>query len=185
MSRADRFDRADFPSPSPALQPEVPSQVVKSSSVEGRARALIWPVAVVSRVGDALLADRDGNGTPHLGLDIFAPMGTVVLAAADGSVLRVGDGRNSADKNRKRAGLWIDVLGTDSRVYRYLHLGSASVSKRDRVVAGQPIGTVAAAYTSGTGKGPHLHFEVRVSDWSRGEYGRALDPTTLLPPRRA
>lgn len=146
---------------------------------------MTWPIAVVSRVGDSLLADRDGKGTPHFGLDIFAAVGTVVLAAADGSVLRVGDGRKSADKNRKRAGLWIDVLGNDSRVYRYLHLGSASVSKRDSVIAGQPIGTVAAPYTSGTGKGPHLHFEIRVSDWSRGDYGRALDPTTLLPPRRA
>jgi murein DD-endopeptidase MepM/ murein hydrolase activator NlpD len=97
-----------------------------------------------------------------------------------GTVKRVIDGRNSTDESRRRAGLWIDIVARDGRLYRYLHLGTAKVRAGQTVRAGTPIGTVAEAYTSGAGERAHLHVEVREHDWRNGEYGKPIDPLTLL-----
>lgn len=126
------------------------------------------------------MADRDGHGTPHRGIDLFVPAGSVVRTPVAGSILRVIDGRGATKESLRKAGLFIDLLGNDKLVYRFLHLGSAKVTARQRVEAGEVIGTVAAPNTSGTGPKSHLHFEVRSSDWGRGGYGRELDPLGLF-----
>ncbi len=182
MSRADRFDRADYQQRRPSSETQEGDSSLRAGTQEVRPeghRGLLWPVEK-PRVGDNLLSDRDGKGNPHFGVDLFVPAGSVVRAAIAGRVIRVKDGRTSKDTGRKRAGLWIDVLGVDGRVYRYLHLGTATTTPNAVLIAGDPIATVAEAYTSGSGKGPHLHFEVRSSDWSNGDYGVPIDPLQLL-----
>lgn len=211
MSRADRFDRADFEAryatpdpvatdepvdpaaPAAALPmleaPIAPKPASASMNTPSKARRAIWPIARehVQRVGDSVLADRNGRGRPHKGVDIFAEAGTSVIAARGGQVLRVVDGRQTKTVSQQRAGLFIDVRGGDALVYRYLHLGESRVVPGASIKQGTVLGTVAAAHTSGLAETPHLHFEIRQGDYeqTRQDYGLPLDPRRLLPPLRA
>lgn len=202
MSRSDRFDRGDFGARYARPEPIAADSVVKPSapvlappaeaaSQEPGAPAYRahWPIAraQLHRVGQSVLADRNGRGRPHKGIDLFADAGTEVLAAQHGRVLRVVDGRSGKIASQQRAGLFIDVLGSDALVYRYLHLGEARVRSGQTVRQGTVLGTVATAHTSGLREAPHLHFEVRQKDVdrSRKDYGTPVDPLRLLPPLRS
>jgi len=199
VSRIDRFDSGDFgprysrPEPiaadsvikpsAPVLAPQPESPIQATLPLSHRVQ---WPIAraQLHRVGQSVLADRNGQGRPHKGIDLFADAGTEVLAAQHGRVLRVADGRSGKIASQQRAGLFIDVLGSDTLVYRYLHLGEARVRSGQTVRQGAVLGTVAAAHTSGLREAPHLHFEVRQKDVdrSRRDYGTPVDPLRLLPP---
>ena len=87
----------------------------------------------------------------HQGLDIVAPVGTRVVAPADGIVTRVGDAGGF--------GLSVFISHGFGVVTRYGHLSSAQVKVGQRVKRGDPI-----ALTGSTGRstGPHLHYEVLV-----------------------
>lgn len=148
---------------------------------------LIWPVEPerLQRVGDPVMNDR-GNGRPHKGLDLYAPAGSAVRSAGVGTVLRVQDGRRSTRESARRAGLFVDVQGPEGLVYRYLHLETAAVAGSERVNPGTLLGTLAATGTPDLQRsGPHLHFEIRSSDFDRAsnDYGAPLDPLRFLPAR--
>jgi hypothetical protein len=159
-------------------------------------RKRIWPLAVASllSVGQSVMTDR-GNGRPHKGVDLHADAGSPVIASHSGRVIRVVDGRVSKSDSQQSAGLWVDVLGSDGYVYRYLHLGSSTVSSGQQLQLGDQVGTVAPRGTSGLKTSdPHLHFEIRTSDWKEdrqpwarkkgdklGDYGPPMDPLKLLP----
>lgn len=174
MSRGSRFDEADFES-----RYQRGGGVARETKPSAQTPIHVWPVDNPS-IGQSVLRDRDGKGRPHKGVDLFVPAGSEVRAMRAGKVKRVVDGRNSADESRRRAGLWIDIVARDGRLYRYLHLGTAKVRAGQTVRAGTPIGTVAPAFTSGAGERAHLHLEVREHDWRNGEYGKPIDPLTLL-----
>ena len=147
--------------------------------------AIVWPIKKSARlgIGQSVLSNRDGKGTPHKGIDIYADKDTPVYAATSGKVIRVTDGRHSERESARKAGLWVDILGDDRRVYRYLHLGSTGLKPGERVnFSTSLIGVVAQAHTSGLGDRPHLHFEIRQSDFTnlRDDYGTPIDPLTLL-----
>jgi murein DD-endopeptidase MepM/ murein hydrolase activator NlpD len=98
----------------------------------------------------------------HTGIDLAAPMGRPVLAAAAGTA-RVGFDPNGA-------GLYIlVVVDAHARVF-YCHLSSVGVADRQAVSAGQVIGAIGQ---SGLATGPHLHFEVQID-------GSAVDPVAWL-----
>ncbi|MBK8359429.1 MAG: M23 family metallopeptidase [Comamonadaceae bacterium] len=103
--------------------------------------------------------------------------GTPITAARSGRVKRVVDGRGSNREAARRAGLWVDVE-VGKQMDRYLHLGEAKVVPGQKIKRGDLIGVVAEAKTSGTGKGPHLHFEVRAGDYTseRQDYGAPINP---------
>ena len=199
MPRADRFDRGDFETRySRADPPQSGStprpEPMRSTDTPRRAPAqhgglIEWPIAraQIQRVGDTVMKDRDGTGRPHKGIDIFAPAGTKVLAARAGTVLRVMDGRQAKRSKQRRAGLFIDLRGSDDLIYRHLHLGSANVQKGDAVSQGAVLGTIAPPFTSGLDEDPHLHFEVRQEDYQRAreDYGLPIDPRRLLPALRS
>lgn len=202
MSRADRFDRGDFEprysghkeSGSRAARWVNRSEPPHSASTPRRAaaqreRRIEWPIArsQIKRVGDTVTDDRDGNGRPHKGIDVFAAAGTEVLAAQAGMVLRVMDGRKGKTSGLRRAGLFVDVEGTDGLIYRFLHLGVANVQKGDFLQQGVALGTIAAPFTSGLAEEPHLHFEIRQEDYrkTREDYGLPMDPRRLLPALRS
>lgn len=149
--------------------------------------AINWPIAQssIKRVGQSVLDNRNQAGNPHYGLDIFANSGTPVLAAYSGTVIRVVDGRQSTKESSQRAGLWVDIRGDDGLIYRYLHLGSHTVVSGQRIRQGESIGAIAMPKTSGLGEEPHLHFEIRKTDFTelRGSYGQAIDPLIALPAR--
>lgn len=147
--------------------------------------ALPIPRGSLISVGDSLLAKRRGTNEPHKGLDLYAAVGTPVLAAKAGHVLRIVKGTTSGRRSSQRAGWFVDVLGADALIYRYLHLGADI-----RVTPGQPIrirqqiGTVGDRGTSGIKRSkPHLHFEICRGDYAfaRKDYGERIDPKTVLP----
>lgn len=188
MSRADRFDRGDFEE----RYGERTEPVTRRSSESRPSRVATrcqWPIvpSQLKRVGDAITGDRDGTGRPHKGIDLFAEAGTAVLAAQAGRVLRVIDGRRGKASSLRRAGLFVDVQGVDGLIYRYLHLGNASVQKGDSLLQGAVLGTIAPPFTSGLAEEPHLHFEIRQQDYqrTRKDYGLPLDPRRFLPTLRS
>jgi peptidoglycan hydrolase-like protein with peptidoglycan-binding domain len=121
--------------------------------------ALAWPV-------EAPIGDPFGpRGTRfHAGIDLLAPAGTAVRAAAPGRVAYAG----------RIAGGWgkLVVVAHARRVRTmYAHLSAVAVEVGERVRTGSPIGKVGA---TGNATGAHLHFEVRLD-------GAAIDPSTALP----
>ncbi|MDA3822330.1 MAG: M23 family metallopeptidase, partial [Bacteroidales bacterium] len=98
----------------------------------------------------------------HTGIDIAAPKGTPVKAAASGIIKRT---RYSGGY-----GKLIIVQHEKDLVTYYGHLSAYRVRPGQRVTKGQIIGRVG---TSGRSTGPHLHFEVR-----RG--GHPLNPNSFI-----
>jgi murein DD-endopeptidase MepM/ murein hydrolase activator NlpD len=122
----------------------------------GGSGSYFWPVA-----GGKISAYM-GDGRGHKGLDIAAPYGTNIYAAAEGTVSRAG---NKFDGY----GISVFVTGSDGNVTVYGHMSSlADISVGDVVVPGQLIGYVGS---TGDSSGNHLHFEVR----KNGVYKNPLD----------
>jgi hypothetical protein len=96
-------------------------------------------------------------GRMHQGIDISAPTGTAVKAAAGGRIVSAG--------STSGYGNMIVVDHGGGLTTAYAHLSSIWVP-RGSVSQGQPIGAVGC---TGSCTGPHLHFEVRVK-------GSPMDP---------
>ncbi len=138
---------------------------------------LVIPVAGVrsSELSDTYGAPRSGGRT-HQGIDIFAPEGTPVLAAAAGVVV----GRDSS----ALGGISLYHRDLDQRtIYFYAHLQRyrPDLKEGDLVRQGDVI-----AYVGETGNAPpgspHLHFSIHtVTDPNRWWRGRNISPCTLLP----
>jgi murein DD-endopeptidase MepM/ murein hydrolase activator NlpD len=94
-------------------------------------------------------------GRLHTGLDIAAPVGTPVLACADGRVIFTG-----SRKRFRRYGNTV-LIDHGHGVYTYYaHLSRIWVKKNEKVRRGQKIADVG---NTGRTTGPHLHLEVRVN----------------------
>jgi murein DD-endopeptidase MepM/ murein hydrolase activator NlpD len=106
---------------------------------------LHWPVQGVlySRFGPR-------GATRHDGIDIAAPEGTKIEAAADGVVLYAGVQRGYGNIVILRHGGDLITL--------YAHNQRNLVQEGAEVKAGQPIAVVGR---TGRATGPHCHFEVR------------------------
>lgn len=87
-------------------------------------------------------------------IDIPVGTGTPVYAVTNGTAYHIGGGY----------GYGVDLRGDDGVRYIFGHFNSRSVGNGVRVSAGQLIG-----YSGNTGNstGPHLHFEIRVSEVRR------------------
>jgi murein DD-endopeptidase MepM/ murein hydrolase activator NlpD len=105
-----------------------------------------------------------GFGHGHTGVDLMAPLGSPIRAAAGGTVLYAGwyfDYGNI-----------IDIRHTDGLITRYAHMSAFApgISPGAPVAEGAVIGRVGM---TGRAHGPHVHFEVRVD-------GKAVDPKPYL-----
>lgn len=86
----------------------------------------------------------------HTGVDIDAPFGAPVRAAAAGKVITAGwDGSGY--------GLQVEIDHLNGLVTKYAHLSRTAVREGDMVLRGQIIGYVGS---TGYSTGPHLHYEV-------------------------
>ncbi|MDX1420428.1 MAG: M23 family metallopeptidase [Rubricoccaceae bacterium] len=119
--------------------------------------------------------DARGQGREHDAIDILAPRGTPVLAAADGTVLRLF--------TSVRGGLTLYQLGADERtVYYYAHLDryAEGLAAGQAVTRGTVLGTVGDSGNAAPGN-THLHFAMwRVADPADFWEGEPINPYPLL-----
>jgi len=122
---------------------------------------------VISPFGLRQLPWEEG-GRLHAGVDIAAPAGLPVLAAADGVVVRAGPdgGLGRTVEIKHAAGL--------STIYGHLGALLPWITPGVAVKAGAAIGAIGS---SGASTGSHLHFEIRDDD------GRPLNPELFLDRR--
>jgi len=100
----------------------------------------------------------------HSGIDLMAPLGSPIHAAAAGTVIYAGWYYDY--------GNIVDIRHADGVVTRYAHMSAFApgIGSGTAVQAGEEIGKVGA---TGRAHGTHVHFEVRVN-------GRAIDPKPYL-----
>jgi murein DD-endopeptidase MepM/ murein hydrolase activator NlpD len=106
-------------------------------------------------------------GRPHRGIDIAAPIGTPIMAAAAGEVIFAG-------WNSGGFGNLVKIRHADGSVTYYAHNHRIWVRTGDLVQQGQQ---VAEMGSTGRSTGPHLHFEIRPNGTT------AVNPIALLPRR--
>lgn len=123
------------------------------STGSGGSGDYFWPV------DGGYISAYMGDGRGHKGLDIAAPYGTPIYAAASGTVTRAANKYDGYGNS-------VMVANDDGNVTMYGHMSSIAISYGDYVVKGQLLGYVGS---TGYATGNHLHFEVR----SNGYY---LDP---------
>jgi murein DD-endopeptidase MepM/ murein hydrolase activator NlpD len=126
----------------------------------------VFPVADPHTFSSTFGAPRSG-GRSHEGNDIFAPMGTPLLASERGVIDNMGTGTLGGIK------LWL--VGESGTQYYYAHLIGFAEGITDGTVveAGDIVG-----YVGNTGNAistpPHLHYEIHPGG------GAAIDPYPLL-----
>lgn len=103
-----------------------------------------------------------GAGAMHAGLDFKGPVGTPILAAAEGRVTFAGF--------HGGYGNTIEITHANGLVTRYAHLSGFSVAQGQKVERAVQIGRMGS---TGRSTGSHLHFEVRLN-------GQAINPRKFL-----
>jgi peptidoglycan LD-endopeptidase LytH len=167
-------------SPVPLAEASVTStpQATPSGSPEGFVGVLnlIVPVAGVRR--EQLIdtfSEARSEGRTHDAIDIPAPAGTQVLAAADGEIVRLFQS--------ERGGTTIYQLSADRKlVFYYAHLQGYAPNLQDGqyVHQGDVIAYVGDTGNAGLGNF-HLHFSIAIlSDPKRYWEGTNINPYPLL-----
>lgn len=163
------------PSPSAQMAKAAASSAAAASAVASAAVAaatapagkpaprFAWPLEGTTRRGwkSNLSADR------HDGIDIVAPRGTPVRAAAAGTVLFAG-------VEKEQFGNLVVIDHGDGWNTAYGFLSRVTVKQGAKVSAGERVGLVG---DTGRARGNELHFEVR-------QDGTPIDPVPELPPAR-
>lgn len=112
-----------------------------------------------------------GRIQPHLGIDLAAPHGSPIMAAADGTVTFVG--RNSGNGNQivlAHSGGYKTYYGHLSRFKKGLHRG-ATVQKKDII-----------GYVGSTGisTGPHLDYRIQHNNTYKNPFSIEFKPRIVL-----
>jgi len=114
----------------------------------------LWPVQgqVTGSFGERI-DPFNGEGAFHSGVDISSPVGTPIVAPADGNVV--------FSDSMGGYGRMIILDHGNGISTRYGHLSGFAVMAGQAVHRGDVIGFVG---DSGRSTGPHLHYEVRIND---------------------
>ena len=147
-------------------------KLAASKRIDGKAAtSIVMPPnapSISQRYRPAGIADPRGG---HNGIDLFIPVGTSVLAAADGVVSRVSisvlyGNQVLIDHGKVAQGRQLQT--------RYFHLDEPLVRENQIVKRGEQIGL---SGLSGMAAGfPHLHFEVHEINYAGASSNRVLDP---------
>ena len=137
-----------------------PIQVLSSSSggsAAGSSGGFIWPVD-----GGHVTCGINGYWG-HTGMDIGANRGTVIRAAASGTVVK-------AVRQYYAYGIHVKISHGNGIYTLYAHMSQLAVSYGDYVQQGQIIGYVGQ---TGNAYGNHCHFEIIIN-------GRFMDPSKYI-----
>lgn len=137
-----------------------PIQVLSSSSggsAAGSSSSFIWPVD-----GGHVTCGINGYWG-HTGMDIGANRGTVIRAAASGTVVK-------AVRQYYAYGIHVKISHGNGIYTLYAHMSQLAVSYGDYVQQGQIIGYVGM---TGNASGNHCHFEIIIN-------GRLMDPAKYI-----
>jgi murein DD-endopeptidase MepM/ murein hydrolase activator NlpD len=129
----------------------------------------IWPVMGSLRSGVGVRSNPFGGSSTefHKGQDIAAPMGTPVIATADGNITIAGWQRGYG---------WVVYIDHGNGITtRYGHLSRIDVAVGQPIRRGEQLGLVGS---TGRSTGPHLHYEVRIN-------GQPVSPLLYLPSTNA
>ena len=138
---------------------------------------LLIPVAGVraGQLTDTWGQSRGAGMREHHAIDIMAPRGTPVLAAAPGKVEKIFESANGGHTLYVRS-------GDGGTVYYYAHLDAydADVHEGLTVAQGQRIATVGSTGDADP-SAPHLHFEIkRMRPGESWWQGTDVNPYPLL-----
>lgn len=116
-----------------------------------------WPLPGYSRISSdyGYRGDPFGNKSDpewHNGIDIPAPSGTPIVAAASGVV--------AWSYYSRTAGNWVGIDHGNGLYTVYMHMSLSAVTEGQTVSAGTVIGYVGS---TGRSTGPHLDFSVRLN----------------------
>jgi len=158
-SRSAIANPGDRSGVSPQLPQLTASAYLPDVQDYGLSTGFIWPA-------DGVFTSGYGWrwGRIHQGIDIAAPIGTPILAAASGVV-------EYSQWHDGGYGNMIDIRHADGTITRYAHMNALYVKEGQTVSQGQTIGEMGS---TGFSTGPHLHFEIRPNG------GSAIDPMTFL-----
>lgn len=157
-----------LPQPSPSLGPAVQQPQVPGS--------MMIPVHGITadKLTDTF-SDSRSEGRTHEAIDIMAPAGTPVVAAADGEIVKFLDS--------KAGGITIYQVSTDRKYFFYYsHLQSRApgIAEKQSVTRGTVIGYVGDTGNAGPGN-YHLHFAIStVVDPNRFWEGDNINPYPIL-----
>jgi murein DD-endopeptidase MepM/ murein hydrolase activator NlpD len=153
------------PQPGETVSPQLPPLSAPDMYLPdspSRFNGYIWPTKGVITSGYGMRWGR-----MHKGLDIAAPTGTPIVAAAPGVVVTAG-------WNSGGYGKLVEIQHPDGSQTLYAHNNRILVQRGQEVAQGQQISEMG---TTGYSTGPHLHFEVHPSGQG------AVNPMAYLPKR--
>ncbi len=156
--------------------PEIDTNQTQNNITADSLTSLMIPVVGIKReqLQDTFSASRS-QGRVHNAMDIMAPLGTPVVAVADGEIARFFDS--------ERGGITIYQYSSDKKfVYYYGHLQkrAENISEKDYVRRGTIIGYVGDTGNSGAGN-YHLHFSIAILDDPKRIFnGTEINPYPLL-----
>ena len=162
-----------------ATRPAVPQQPAVVVGPSG----LAIPVAGIQPgdLIDTYTQARAGGARVHNAIDIMAPHGTPVIAAAPGTVEKLYFSEGGG-------GITAYVRSPDGKwIYYYAHLEryAPSLKEGQLVNQGDAIGTVGSTGNANPA-GPHLHFAIhRMAEGEDWHEGTAVNPYPLLAGRKA
>ena len=127
----------------------------------------IWPCPASSRITSSFgsrTSPTPGASSNHQGMDIGAPSGSSIVAAASGTVVIATYSYS--------AGNYIMVNHGGGVYTVYMHCSQLLASEGQDVIQGQ---TIAKVGSTGYSTGPHLHFGIRAN-------GKYVDPGNYVSP---
>ena len=186
VSRSPQAEQARVDGAAPRNDPLAPLDAPSAGlrgQVEVAPSGLAIPVAGVraGELTDTFTAARAGGARTHDAIDIMAPEGTPVYAAAPGTIEKLF---NSVGKG----GITAYERSEDGQfIYYYAHLSAyaAGLAEGQKVARGAPIGLVGHTGDASP-DGPHLHFAInRMAAGERWWQGTPINPYPLLAGKAA
>jgi murein DD-endopeptidase MepM/ murein hydrolase activator NlpD len=159
-------------------EPVMPAQAEREDEFFVGPTGLAIPVAGITPTDlrDTYKQARAGGARVHDAIDIMAPEGTPVVAAAPGRVEKLFFSKGGG-------GITVYIRSPDNRyVFYYAHLRDYAPGLREGLVVkqGDRIGTVGVTGNANPA-GPHLHFAIhRMAAGEKWHQGTAVNPYPLL-----